>query len=284
VKTSHNKKRNSALLYEFLIRHISRCLVDENKSEAQKAMAVAKKYFGKGTLLNEELSLYRAISDTTVSSTNSANKIVSYVVNRASRQNARMLDAEKSRLIREVNYNFNKAGDFYKAKVPDYMVHASTYALLSDARKKQKTLNEVSRIKLQDVIVEHLKKEKGGEPEKIKTNPKFSKTVQRLIVKKFHEKYDDKLTEGQKGFLKKYMVCSLKGDEQGFRKVIDEQVELSKKKLRAIRDPEVKSDKELSRKIRECYKKLACTDFSNITEDTIVEVMQYLRLAEEVES
>ena len=108
-----NKKRNAALLYEFLIRHISKCLIEGKKDDAKKALSLSQQYFSKGTCINEEMALYRTIFSVKVSSRDSAKRIIESVCNSSSKINARKLDEEKSKLIREINYSFNADGNFY---------------------------------------------------------------------------------------------------------------------------------------------------------------------------
>ena len=66
--SAHNKKRNTGLLYEFLIKTISQALVDDDKKKSSKALKIVKTYFKPGTELYKEFRLINSIIKTSVSS------------------------------------------------------------------------------------------------------------------------------------------------------------------------------------------------------------------------
>ena len=55
----YRKKRNVGLIHEFLIRHISKCVVEGNNDEAKKAIDLSKRYFASSTELGKELKLFK---------------------------------------------------------------------------------------------------------------------------------------------------------------------------------------------------------------------------------
>ena len=57
----HNKKRNTAFLYECLIKELTRAIVQENKSRQAKVKRILKEYFYNGSLLKQELTLYNSL-------------------------------------------------------------------------------------------------------------------------------------------------------------------------------------------------------------------------------
>lgn len=278
----HNKKRNSALLYEFLIRHISKCLINDMKEDASKAVSLSKRFFSKKKALHEELNLFNALLGTTVKSRQSAQKILSEVSRNASKMNARKLDVEKSRLIKEINHTFGDA--VYGYKIPDYTVYASIQTLFSDARNKKK-INIVEKIKLEDTIVEHLVKEQTDKVvDRLKSNPDYNNAVYKFVIERFHKKYSDKLSESQKKLLTKYAVYMISENKGVIRSAVDKEINEVKHKLKHIRDKSLLDDSEIMAKITECYKKIVVTDFSEITEQNILEVLKYMKLVEEVDS
>ena len=66
--TRHNKKRNSGLLYELLIRKISRSLVEGDNKSASISKLIVKKYFSAGTELHKEYRLINALVNVSVGS------------------------------------------------------------------------------------------------------------------------------------------------------------------------------------------------------------------------
>lgn len=280
----HNKKRNSALLYEFLIRHISHCLLNNKKKEANRALSISKEYFSKGPL-REELNLFKALVKTVVASKQSAEKIINEIYSQASRINVRNLDREKSKLIKEINYTFN-ASVFYNYKIPNYVIYASAHTLLDEKRNKRKVLSNIDKIGLEDRLLEHLtrKDDKSLISESLKANPKYNKAVYKFVVNNFHKKYEGKLSESQKRLLTKYAVYSMSQNDGVIRSTIDKEVKLIKESLKSIKDNKILENKELMSKISECYKKLAVTNFDDVCEESVLKVLQYMSLVDEVNS
>jgi len=282
----HNKKRNSALLYEFLVRHISNCLINNQKSEAGKAMSISRKYFSKGTELYKDLRLFNTILGTKVKSRNSAQKVMNEVLSTAiSNTNVRKLDMEKSKLIKEINHTFS-GEEFYSYKIPNYTVYASIQTLFGDRRNKKKILNSIDRIKLEDNIVEHLVRAENSNNviDTLKVNPNYNNAVYKFAIERFHKKYDKKLNESQKRFLTKYAVYLISENKGIMQSAIQKEVEIIKEELKNIRDESIAVDKDLMSKINECYKKLVTTNFDNICERNILDILQYMKLVEEVKS
>lgn len=281
-KFSHNKKRNPALLYEFLVRHVSKCLVEDNTEGAERALKISKKYFSKGKPLAKELRLFRSVLDTTVKSRHSAQKIIDSVCEDAKTFNARDLDAQKSRLIKEINYIFQDL-NFYNYKVPDYVVYASVSALLNDSRNKKKVLTDVQKIQLEDVISEHLTKEKIVTPVDVEKRPKCNKAVYNFVFERFHKKYDEKLSSSQKKLLTTYATFKISKDGRAINDLLQTEIKNIKTKLSVIKDPKIREDKNLMKKLQECYKKFSIVG-AEIGDDSILEVLRYMELIEEVES
>ena len=61
MKQKHNKKRNTAFIYESLIKEATKSIVSGNKEQKLKTIKIIKKYFGPDTVLRRELDLYRSL-------------------------------------------------------------------------------------------------------------------------------------------------------------------------------------------------------------------------------
>ena len=279
----HNKKRNSALLYEFLIRHISKCLINNKKDEATKALSLSKKYFSKGTVLHEELKLFNFILGTKVKSRESAQRIVDEVLSDGLKLNFNDLDIEKSKLIKEINYTLGE--EVYDYKIPNYTTYASVQTLMSNRRSNNKLLDTIQRVKMEEHLVDSLLNEnKDNVVDKLKIDPNYNNAVYKFVVQRFHKKYDNKLTEGQKKFLTKYAVYLISENKGIMQSSIQKEVENVKAKLKNVKDVDVLRDKELMSKLTECYRKVSTTNFENISEENVLSLLEYMKLAEEIES
>jgi hypothetical protein len=279
----HNKKRNPALLYEFLVRHVAKCLVHNKQDEAKKALDLSKKYFAKGQPLHEELSLFKSVLETEVRSRNSAQKLIDAACELAKKVSVRELDTAKSKIIKEINYTF-KDEQFYNYKIPGYTVYASIQTLLNESRNKKKALTETQKIQLEDVIAEYVVTAEEDMQDHLKANPAYNSTVYNLVVEKFHEKYEQKLSDRQKRLLTSYASAMISDDFSKIKEAVEEESKDIKKTLRAIGDKQIREDQSLMQKLHECYKGFVSLDLTTVSDDTILEVLRYMQLVDEVKS
>ena len=59
----HNKKRNTAFLYECLIKELTKAIVREDKKRQIITKKVLKEFFNKNSELRKELNLYNSLLD-----------------------------------------------------------------------------------------------------------------------------------------------------------------------------------------------------------------------------
>lgn len=276
----HSKKRNSILLYEFLIRHISKCLLEDKKDEANKTLLISKKFFSEGSPLRAELKLFQSVLSSNVKSKDAAFKIVEYACKSAALMNSRMLDEQKSKLIKEINYNLNQ--DVYNYKVPNYTTCASLQVLFNDSRERKQKINEIDKIKLKDNIVSVLSENK--KVEQVKVNPTYNNAVYSIIVNKFNEKYKNKLTENQKKVVLQYTTFLISENKNEFMNFLKNESNRVFSKIVNIKDKQILEDKELTKRLKECAENYKEIIKKPINEEFIVEFLKYVQLVDEIEA
>ena len=60
----HNKKRNTAFLYECLIKEMTKAVVRKDLVLKEQIVRILKSYFSKGTALAEDLQMYKELMET----------------------------------------------------------------------------------------------------------------------------------------------------------------------------------------------------------------------------
>ena len=76
MRLKHNKKRNTAFVYEALVRELTESVVKNNKNKQNKIVSIIKDHFSGESMLKEELSLYKSIYQTRDLEKNTAEKIM----------------------------------------------------------------------------------------------------------------------------------------------------------------------------------------------------------------
>ena len=203
MKFKHNKRRNSAFLYEALVRELVKSAMRKDEQRKQITIDLMKKYFHADSPLGKELKVYKALYETTNLSPEDAERLLYeakrtfFGVGFASPQE---IYDEQSQLIAAVNKKLSPS--VFSNFVPNYKSIATIQQIFS------KEVSIPNRIMLERKILDDLCSKKlivEKKEEKLKINDLVIKTA----IKSFNKKYD-KLNENQKKLISKFLV---KGEE-----------------------------------------------------------------------
>ena len=103
MKIKHNKKRNTAFVFEALIREATVAIIKESPGTKEKVVSIIKKHFVPGSVLYRDLQNYRSLYENQSLPRDIAEKIV-----KEAKLASRLLDTEglflsQSDLIADVN-------------------------------------------------------------------------------------------------------------------------------------------------------------------------------------
>ena len=211
----HNKKRNTAFLFETLASQLTRAIVRKDNSAKAATKNLLSKHFRKGTNLYEELQLYKAITETKGLEAIVAEKLIYEVKARRLHMADADVFKEQSSLIDDMNKEYGKA--VFSTFVPNYKSLATISQLFNfEAPVKERVLLESS-------IIEHLTGEEGSKPQEMKP---IDSLVYKTFVEKFNEKYSDTLSEEQKNLLGKY-ISSFADNGLGLKVFLNERLHLN---------------------------------------------------------
>ena len=150
--SKHNKKRNTAFIYEALVREVVKQSIANNKEKRNLAISLLKEFFNKNTLLYKDLQLYKSILET---------KDVK----------------EQSKIIKKINKQLSP--EVFMNYVPTYKYLASIGMFFGD------NLNPKQKVLLEEKILENMTLAKN------KINIKEKKSVDNLVVKSFVKRFND---------------------------------------------------------------------------------------------
>ena len=277
--TAHNKKRNSGLLYEFLIHTISQALVDDDKRKSSRALKIIKTHFKPGTELYKEFRLINSIMKTTVSAESVASSILGEAKVAARSHDVDSLDREKSLLIRSINHQLND-DHFYDQQISEYRTFATVQNLLNSWRLKSADLSKMAEY--EDQVVRWLVTPKTESNEQITTEGTAgsNRLLMKIMMKKLGEKYDDTLTTEQKSLIKAYAFSAASDDE---KTIILKLNEIKGKLLNSIESyvDNKKEEKYLSDKLNEVKSGLL-NEVKKVDDSVVAEYMLYIKLIDEL--
>lgn len=278
---SHNKKRNTGLLYEFLVTMISRSLVDGNQKASSQALRILRRHFRPGTELYKEFRLIHALRKTTVSSETVAGSILHEAKTAARSHDFKELDRQKSLLIRDINHLI-KDDDFYDQQVSEYRFLATVQTLLNDWRRRDSDLERVAAY--EDQLVKHLTTEKIVESDQVMTEetPGTSRLLMKVMMKKLNEKYQGVLNDEQKSLIRAYAFSTANDDPESIKLKL---VEVRDTLLASIESfgsthPE---NEYINNKLTEAREQLLSEQLEAVNDETVTRFMLYTKLAAELE-
>lgn len=198
----HNKKRNIGILYEQIVQYICKNAMEKNEVEAEEGIKIIKECFKKGTQLNKEYRLFKALADTKGISSPLANSIIFEAKKACNNMfNSDKLEKEKSFLIKRLNYSFGK-GKIFEESIENYKLYATIQTLLNEWRDPKNASFDLTtkyEIKLHESLTEPKK-----EIIKSQSDMQVDSLTYKLMHEIFDKKYAKVLNENQNNILRYY--------------------------------------------------------------------------------
>jgi len=281
MSKSHNKKRNTALLYEFLIRKISSALVEGDKKTSSTALKILRRYYKPGTQLYKEFRLFNSLVKTTVSSDGVSSSIIGEARMAARTADMNALDREKSLLIRSINHSL-RDDNFYEQPIAEYRMYATIQTLLNEWRKPVGTADLSSLAKYEDHLRSWLLSEKktveGG---LIDESPGTARLLMRVMMKKLNEKYSNVLNDEQRELIKAYAFSTANDDQTTIKRKLEE---MRSDLLNSIEEYENNNQDNtfLVKKLNEAKTAIVSESLETVDDSTVSKFMLYSTLRHEL--
>ena len=273
--TKHNKKRNSGLLYEFLVRSISRAMIENNNDRETIARHLVQKYFKHGTEIHKEFRLINALVNVPVGNENLAHTVIHEARAAANKFDAENLSKEKSTLIREINHKLG-SGTVYKEAVPNYRDYATAGTILSYWRNEV-DLDISTVINYEAQIIENLSRV----PEENNIENEYDEQVDPLVVKvmaeKLNRKYESKMTPDQIMLIKTYTFSQDKNEI----KLIAESIK--EKALAKLNEYVDGKEEDEIQKIQEVIELISNQKSEDLNDEALTRFLQMTQVVQEIE-
>lgn len=281
----HNKKRNTGLVYEFLIRHLSQSMIDRRADVYQKTLGMIRRYYGDGSPLMSEHELFTVVQNTRGISEAAARRILGEIQRAAKTMDFKKIDIKKSNLIKEINHGFGQ--DFWDLhRVPEYRLLATIQMVIDSARSERRLTESVENIQLEEGLVNYMTTRNEY---KSPTPPKeeIDQLVMAITAKKFQEKYSKSLNRSQQKLLEEYVRYQVTRDDHRFVKVVIDEEKRVKSILEKARNmSEFVTDPIMMKKLNEAHDHFnkITGHVTDVLDVQLENLMLYQSLVEEIES
>jgi len=191
----HNKKRNTAFIYETLSRELTKAILDKNAKRKNQIIFIFKEHFSGDTILAKELQIYKSILETSNIQKNLAERILQESKVAHSVLNEKEIFDAQSQLIAAINKGLGQG--VWSNFIPNFKSLASVDAIFN------KKVSLKKRVLFEQAAVDTMSEKRETFTGK-KLQPVDALTY-RTFINKFNGKYETLLQE-QKDLLNNYIA------------------------------------------------------------------------------
>ena len=273
MKLRHNKKRNTAFLYETLVKELTKSVVNNNLKRKDTVLSILKEHFSKNSILGKELQLYKDVIGSKDLDFHTAEKILyeTRMVYWTGFKNEKVYD-EQSEVISKVNKDLSKS--VFSNFVPNYKDLATLAQIFND------DLSVKRRVMLEKQIIGNMISK--GEESKEKMKP-IDKLTFKTFANKFNSMYGE-LQEEQRRLLTQY-IFSFSDDGLSLKVHLNEEIGRLKKIVKdSLEMEEVRSDNVMMDTTKKVISLMEEYKGRDVDETMIQQVLKIQGLVKEIQS
>ena len=270
MKIKHNKKRNTAFVFESLMREATVAIIKGDTERKETVVKIIKEHFKPGSILKAHLECYRSLYENQSLTRETSEKIL-----REAKMATRLIDPQglfkkQTELINDINNDLSPS--VFSNFVPNYKTLATIDQIFNDKVAPR------GRVMLENTIVENMTKD--GATEQI--IEEVDDITVRCFVEKFNEKYSQTLAEEQKELLTHY-ITSFTDNAVSLKSFLNEEIARLKNTIVESSEHEMfKQDPDMHRKATQIVEKLDTFRKTEINDDVLLTVLRTQELAKEL--
>jgi len=224
----HNKKRNTAFIYEALTKELTKAILDSDIDKKASIVAILKEHFTAGTLLSEELSLYNVLLNTRHIQLKLAERLLAETKTAHGILDESAIFDAQSKLIAAINKGLGQG--VWSNFVPNFKALASVDSIFSVKTTVKK------RVLFEQAAIDNM----SSEPDSIapETMLPIDSLTYGSFIKKYNEKYGDLRIE-QKELLNRF-ITSFADDGFELRLYLNEELSRLKNLLNKAAEANLK--------------------------------------------
>tara|TARA_R110000824_G_scaffold80365_5_gene202154 strand:+ start:7583 stop:8413 length:831 start_codon:yes stop_codon:yes gene_type:complete len=269
MKIRYNKKRNTAFVYEALIREATVAVLKKDKVRRDASVSILKKYFHTTGVLHQDLQCYHSLNENQNIPMEIAEKIIKEVRLQRHTLDLKELYAQQTQLIHEVNKQLSP--EVFNNFVVNYKSLATIDQIFSSKTSPK------NKVLLEGEVMKHM----TGKIESTQMPP-VDNILYKTFVDKFNNKYTDNLLEEQQALLVNYIV-SFSDNGLDLKLFLNEEIKRLKNGLeKAINTTEIQTDPDMIEKTNRVVKKLDGYTKQNVTEELLLTVLSTQALVKEI--
>tara|TARA_R110002110_G_scaffold24459_4_gene91606 strand:+ start:2074 stop:2901 length:828 start_codon:yes stop_codon:yes gene_type:complete len=273
MRLKHNKKRNTAFLYEVLTKEVAKAIIAKDLKKKESVLALMKEFFSKGRVLRQELELYKLLGESHGADLYFAERLIQETKKEYESLDQKKIFEAQSDIIKMINKKLGS--EVYSNFVPNYRNLATISQIFDvDLGVKHKVLLE--RTIIQGIV---------SKPEEIiesKNMPHVDDLVYKKVVENFNAKYGEELDENQKALIGKY-VTLFGANSLEFKVYLNEELHRLKEEVEKISDSDdIKEDEDMQQKVALVSERMESFTGRPIDDKMIQQVLKIQALTREI--
>jgi len=271
-KSKHNKKRNTAFLYEVLIQDIARSVMSGSTKRKEIALNICKEFFSRGSILHKEKELYMTMLQASDVDSKLVEKLLEEAKKEYNKLDVKEIFNMQTKLVNRINKRLTPAvfGNF----VSNYKDLATISQILNQSIPVKK------RVVLEHAFIQNAGMSTGAPKDVMAPTDNL---VYKTFVKSYNEKYQDRLLEEQKEVITRF-ATSFSDNGLSLKIYLNEELVRLKDVLReSLTATVIQEDASMFSKtkevlaILESYKETKLFD-----DDLVIQILEIQNLAEEM--
>ena len=273
MKLKHNKKRNTAFIFEALVKEMTKSVIKKNDNKKKQIAFIIKEHFKSSSILGKELKLYQAVvEEDGFSSDQAAQRLLQEAKRQYDKLDRKEIFEEQSRVISKINKLLSK--DVFLNFVPNYKSLATVYQIFNQQMPPK------SRLVLEGTLIEDIVRNAKNVANKIPGDS----IVFKNFVKKFNAEYSGKLFEEQRILLSNY-ITSFVDNGVDFKIFMNEELGRLKKELsRSRKLQELETNGDMLQKTERVLEFVESFKEKELDEQSIEKILKIQKLVRELQT
>ena len=269
MKSKHNKKRNTAFVFEALSREATVAIIKGDHQRKEKVVSIVRKHFTGNSLLKKDLECYRSLYENQNLDETTSKKIVEAVMAAKRLIDPDGLFKQQTEIINDINKDLSPST--FNNFVPNYKTLATIAKMFNTNSPKQSVMLETKIIDGMTGVIEEQKMEA------------IDSLTFTTFTKKFNDKYNSSLLREQKELLNHY-ISSFSHDDLETKIFLNRELGRLKKSLsEAVEVEDIANDPEMVRKTNAVRERLeTLSNETSLNESTLLTILKTQELVKEI--
>ena len=272
MRPRHNKKRNTAFLYEVLVREAAKTVMSKDFKRKAQIISLMREHFNQDTELAKEMDLYKALHKSNGMDPYTGEKLIQEVKKEHEKLDQDKIFFEQSALISKINKTLSKK--VFSNFVPNYKSFATIAQIFNT------DVSAKNRVLLETKILKRIVSEEKKEETKVKP---ISKLAFNVFVKKFNEAYGESLLKEQRELLNNY-IMSFSDNSLGLKIFLTKEIDRLRESVqKSLNIDEIKSDSNMSERTKNVLNLIE--EFKNkpLDKEMVNQVLKIQNLVKEIQ-